>query len=135
MGQARQAITCHWQALDIAIETGDRQGEGQVLPNLGEAYQMLQRPERSRESYLRALHVYRQADDRQGEAETRRKLGDLLHDNGSTPQALEHWRRALAIFEELGDPRAGDVRRQLSHDAGMAGSHSAAERAGHGPFS
>ena len=41
LGDFRKAIECHEIHLEIAIEVGDRKGEGNAHGNLGNAYQSL----------------------------------------------------------------------------------------------
>ena len=111
------ALVCLNQALDISREIDDRHGEGYALVRLGDTYRELRRVDDALDAYHQALTTRREIGDRWGEAETLHNRGGVLFDSGRVDEAMESWRQALAVFEDFGDPRANDVRMQLSQAA------------------
>ncbi len=96
-------IATHEIALRGARRMGDREAEGRILCNLGNAYRPLRREEEAIGYYRRALELFRQVGYRQGEAKV---LGNI----GSSYDYLERWdeaeeaqQQSLDIFRELGD--------------------------------
>ena len=63
------------QHLDIAHETGDRQGEGHALGNLGNTNIVLGEPRRASEYFQQALKIFLEIGDRRGESIA---LGNLV---------------------------------------------------------
>jgi len=103
MGQVQKAISCYEQALAIAREEKDRQGEGAWLGNLGNCYSDLGQTARAIEYYERTLAIQREIGDRQVEGVTLSNLGNCYSDLGQTTRAIECYEQALAIACEIGD--------------------------------
>jgi tetratricopeptide (TPR) repeat protein len=100
------AVTQFRLALPLFQETGDSQGEGYALNNLGDTYRLLGRPERVVEHLEQALTVQRGTGDEAGLQFTLSTLGDVHRDAGHHDLALERYQQALATSKELQDPRA-----------------------------
>jgi len=103
MGQVQKAISCYEQALAIAREEKDRQGEGASLGNLGNCYRSLGQTARAIEYYERALAIAREIGDRRGEGNRLTGLGSCYSSLGQTARAIEYYEQALAIARESGD--------------------------------
>jgi tetratricopeptide (TPR) repeat protein len=108
MGQYQQAIGCYEQALAIARDHSNRQGEGAWLGNLGLCYAELGELRRAVEAYKQALAINREVGDRQGEGTALGNLGSCYHDLGELRRAVEAYEQALAIDREVGD-RQGEA--------------------------
>jgi CHAT domain-containing protein len=85
------------QALKLAKETGNKQGEGRSLS-------MLAAVERYRENYAKATELLNQAlpmlqGDREGEARVYLQFGIIDHAQKQFPQALEKFQTALKTAE------------------------------------
>jgi len=105
MGQVKEAISCYEQALAIARQAKNRQGEGAWLGNLGNCYADLGQTARTIEYYEQALAIQREIGDRQGEGNQLGNLGNRYAELGQTARAIEHHEQALAIAREIGNRR------------------------------
>ena len=103
----REAIEYHEQALAIAREIGDREGESTTLGNLGNAYSDLGELRKAIEFYEEALTISREIEDRQGEGVDLGNLGNAYSDLGEIRKAIEYHEQALAIAREIED-RGGE---------------------------
>ena len=106
MGDYRQAIHQHTQALVILREIGHREGEGASLGNLGICHQGLGDFRQAIDLHTQALDIAREIDDRQGEGATLNNLGNCHQGLGDYVQAIDLLTEALAIARDIGD-RAG----------------------------
>lgn len=105
LGEVRRALDLYQQAVFIAREIGERQGEGVWLGNLGSAYRDLGQPEQAIGIYTQALDIARETGDRRREGVWLGDLGSACHDLGHFEQATELYEQALAIYREIGDRR------------------------------
>jgi tetratricopeptide (TPR) repeat protein len=108
LGRFTEAIDLLEQALAIARETGDREGEAADLGNLGNCYADLGQIPRAIELCEQALAIARETGDRQGEAADLGNLGNSYADLGQIPRAIDLYEQALAIDRETGD-RVGEA--------------------------
>ena len=76
LGEIRRAIEYWEAALAIAQDIGDRRLEGTVLGNLGTAYQMLGRPDRTRALWTEALAILESIEAPNAD-KFRRRLAEL----------------------------------------------------------
>ena len=86
----------------VRRETGDRQGEGAGLGNLGTAHLQVRQYEQAIEYLTQALPIYREVGDRRREGGCRCNLGGAYTSLGQHERAIEHLTQALAIDRELG---------------------------------
>ena len=100
-GQPEAALEYLQQALIIYREIRDRQGEGQVLKNLGNAYYLLKDYEQSKEYQQRALLIARELQDRDLEARTLNNLGNAYKGLGESAKAIELYQQALTLAQEI----------------------------------
>jgi tetratricopeptide (TPR) repeat protein len=105
LGDYRQAIDLHTQALAIYRDTGDRQGEGAVLGNLGICQYRLGDYRRAMDLHTQSLAIARDTGDRQLEATELGNLGICHASLGDYRQAIDLHTQALAIARDTGDRR------------------------------
>ncbi len=90
-------------AVRAARQLGDRQGEGDTLGNLSNAYHALGDYRRAIQLLGQHLAIARELGDRRGEASTLGNLGNAYHTLGEYRRAIEFHEQHLAIARELGD--------------------------------
>lgn len=125
LGEARQALRCHEQALTMARHGGNPQREARCLTNIGAAYWILGQPQEAREYHEQALTIFRTLsalDDRWGEAHCLGNLGIAHQQLGEVRPAIAYYEQHLQRARELGD-RRGEVRALINlgfayHDLG-----------------
>ena len=103
LGEYERAIDLHTQALAIARDIGDRQGEGAALGNLGLCHSSLGEYERAIDLHTQALAIARDIGDRQGEGATLGNLGLCHYRLGEYRRAIDLHTQALAIARDIGD--------------------------------
>jgi tetratricopeptide (TPR) repeat protein len=103
LGDYRQAIDLHTQALAIARDTGNRQGEGRHLGNLGSCHASLGNYPQAIDLYTQALAIDRDLGNRHGEGIRLGNLGSCHARLGNYPQAIDLHTQALAIDRDTGD--------------------------------
>jgi DNA-binding SARP family transcriptional activator/Tfp pilus assembly protein PilF len=101
-GNWADCIATHRIALETARRAGNRQGEGWVLNNLGEALGFTRETEGI--AHLeQAIVIRREIGDHQGEAQTANNLADAYVILGRKDEALDLLRRALELNRETGN--------------------------------
>jgi tetratricopeptide (TPR) repeat protein len=98
------------QALDIALEIGDRRGEGRHLTKLVDAHRSLGQLEQAIGYYRQALSIARGVGDRHGDGNALGDLGNVYSDLEQVERASEYYQQALAIAQEIGDRRGEAIR-------------------------
>ena len=109
LGDYRKAIEYHEKLLKIAIEIGDRAGEGAAYGNLGNAYQSLGDYRKAIEYHEKDLKIAIEISDRAGEGGAYGNLGNAYKSLGDYRKAIEYHEKLLKIAIEIGD-RAGEGR-------------------------
>ena len=125
LGEARQALRYHEQALTMARQCANPQREARCLTNIGAAYWILEQPQEAREYHEQALTIFRRLsaiDNRWGEAHCLGNLGIAHQQVGEVRQAIAYYEQHLQRARELGD-RRGEVRALINigfayHDLG-----------------
>ena len=105
----RKAIEDLKKDLKIAIEKGDRGGEGQAHGNLGLAYESLSDFQKAIEYHEKHLKIATEIGDRAGEGEAYGNLGNAYKSLGDFRKAIEYHEKHLTIAIEIGD-QAGEGR-------------------------
>ena len=105
LGDYRQAIDLHTQALAIARDIGDRQGKGRHLVNLGLCHSRLGDYRQAIDLHTQALAIARDISDRQLESHELGNLGFCRSRVGDYRQATDLNIQALAIARDIGDRR------------------------------
>ena len=102
LGDYRQAIDLHTQALAISRDIGDRQGEGVALGNLGNCHFRLGDYRQAIDLHTQALAIARDIGDRRGEGIALGNLGNCHPNLGDYRQAIDLHTQALAIYRDIG---------------------------------
>jgi tetratricopeptide (TPR) repeat protein len=103
LGDYRQAIGLFTQALAIARDLGNREGEGIQLGNLGTCHMSLGDYWQAIDLLTQALAIARDLGDREGEGTQLGNLG-LCHQRlGDYQQAIDLHTQALAIARDIGN--------------------------------
>ncbi|XP_044168991.1 tetratricopeptide repeat protein 28-like [Acropora millepora] len=111
-------LTGHWvtsekplsiieKLLKIAIEIGDRAGEGRTYGNLGNAYRSQGDFRKAIEYHEKDLKMAIEIGDRAGEGQAYGNLGNAYRSLGDFQKAIEYHEKDLKIAIEIGD-RAGE---------------------------
>ena len=95
--------------MKIAIEIGDRAGEGGAYGNLGIAYKSLGDFRKAIEYHEKRLKIAIEIGDRAGEGGAYGNLGNAYQSLGDFRKAIEYHEKDLKIAIEIGD-RAGEGR-------------------------
>jgi len=103
LGEYRQAIGLHTQALAIARDIGNRHVEGVVLTNLGECHRSLGEYRQAIGLHTQALAIARDIGDRYGEANALGYLGQAWLASGDARQAVTLLGQAVAIADTTSD--------------------------------
>ncbi len=99
IGQLPQAETYFQQALKLARESHDRQGEGRSLTLFGAIERNRRNYTKAVESLKAALIIQEQVGDRKGEAVSRLILGTVFYSQGQYPKALESFQEAVKVAQ------------------------------------
>jgi tetratricopeptide (TPR) repeat protein len=105
ISEYRNAISYYEDALVIARELGNREGEGDCLSNLGTNYAQLNSYKIAVQYFEMALDIAIQTSDRKSEAVRLGNLGFALFSSGKIEEGVEIIEKALEIANEIGDYR------------------------------
>jgi tetratricopeptide (TPR) repeat protein len=103
LGDYRQAIDLHTQALAIARDIGNRQSEGNALGNLANCHMMLGDCQLAIDLHTEALTIFRDIGHRGGDSTQLINLGNCHARLGDYRQAIDLYTQALAIARDIGD--------------------------------
>ena len=95
--------------MKIAIEIGDRAGEGRAYGSLGNAYDSLGDIRKALEYHEKRLKIAIEIGDRAGKGRAYGNLGNAYDSLGDFRKAIEYHEKHLKIAIEIGD-RAGEGR-------------------------
>ncbi|XP_044170136.1 tetratricopeptide repeat protein 28-like [Acropora millepora] len=107
LGDFRKAIEYHEKHLEIAIEVGNRVGEGSAYGNLGSAYQSLGDFRKAIEYHEKHLKIAIEVGDRVGEGNAYGNLGNAYDSLCDFQKAIEYHEKHLEIAIEVGN-RVGE---------------------------
>ena len=114
LSEYQKAKEYHEKALAIAIEIGDKRGEGNINGNLGAVFDSRCEYQKAKEYYEEALAIAIEIGDRPGEGTRNRNLGAMFHSLSEYQKAKEYLEKAFAIAIETGDKQGeGDINRIL----------------------
>ena len=108
LGDYRQAIDLYIQALHIARDTGNRQGECALLVSLGLIHFRLGDYRQAIDLYIQALHIARDINNRLGEGVSLGSLGLCHRRLGDYRQAIDLLTKVLHIARDIGN-RQGEA--------------------------
>ncbi|RMX48114.1 hypothetical protein pdam_00002607 [Pocillopora damicornis] len=103
LGEHQKAKENHEKALAIAIEIGDRKGEGTGYENLGYVFYSLGEHQKAKEYFEKALAIKIEIGNRKGEGTHYGNLGCVFHSLGEHQKAEEYYEKALAIAIDTGN--------------------------------
>lgn len=106
--QFEVAIESWQRALMLYKEIKNRRGEGQVLGNLGSAYNYLGQYPQAVDHHQQSLSIKKEIRDKQGEATSLGGLGNVYTSLGQFQEAIEYYHKYLFITQEIGD-RQGEA--------------------------
>ena len=101
VGDYRAARSQHLQAMEIARDVGDREGQAISLDTLGLVHHYLGQNADALASFHQALDLQREIGDSRGQGYTLTHLGYALIDQGDLSEAKEVFSQALSIRREL----------------------------------
>jgi tetratricopeptide (TPR) repeat protein len=103
LGEVAAAIPLYEAALALAQQAHNRQGEGAILGNLGNAYDSLGQYERAIEFHQQNLQIAKEIGDRRGQGAAYGNLGIAYASLGQYERAIEFHQQTLQIAKEIGD--------------------------------
>ncbi|MEH2077602.1 MAG: CHAT domain-containing tetratricopeptide repeat protein [Nostoc sp.] len=103
IGQLEAALQSWQQALKIYQEIKDRQGEGDALANLANAYKALENYPKLIEYYKQYLPIARETKNRQGESDALFNIGFAYRELQDDSKAIEYYEQGLPITREIKD--------------------------------
>ena len=98
-----EALAISDEAMSLALQLGERQGEAEALNNRGIAYYYLAEYNEARESYESSLLISESLDYKLGIANSLNNLGIIHWIWGEFDRTLDYYLRTLEIRRELGD--------------------------------
>jgi len=102
LGNFNKAIEFFQKGLAIAVEVGDRAGEGILYSLLGTAYRDLGNFNKALEYHQKDLAIAVEVGDRAGEGKSYHNLGNAFLSLGNFNKAIEYYQKDLAIAVEVG---------------------------------
>ena len=102
-GDSGGAIEYHEKHLKIALERGDRNGEGKAYGNVGIAYRSLGDYPKAIEYHEKHLKIAAEIGDRYGEGGAYGNLGNAYQSMGHYRKAIEYYEKHLKIALEIDD--------------------------------
>jgi tetratricopeptide (TPR) repeat protein len=106
LSEQRKAIKYNRQALSIAREVGDKNGEENALGNVGNSYHFLGETRKAIEHYEQALAIAREIEDFRNGGVWLGNLGSAYAEMGEMSKAIEYFEQALAIARAIGNRKA-----------------------------
>lgn len=101
--QYQSSLQTFQEALVIAREIKESQGEGAILSNIGEVYRRLGQYSQALEFYNPALSIFKQLGDKANLAATLNNIGSVYDSLGQYTKSLEFYNQSLVIVKEIGD--------------------------------
>jgi tetratricopeptide (TPR) repeat protein/transcriptional regulator with XRE-family HTH domain len=105
LGQNQRAVEYHQQALEIAKQIGDSQGETISLSNLGCAYDALEKYDQAIKYHQQSLKIAEKIGDHKGQAVSLGGVGNVYQSLGKYEQAIKYHQQSLEIKQQIGDIR------------------------------
>ena len=123
LGAPRKAIEYHRKHLAIAVEVGDRAGEGRANGNIGNAHDSMGEFREAIEYHRKHLGIAVEVGDRAGEGNACNNLAAALHMSGRPAEAVVQASRALTVFAEVERDVGNDAQRISLFAAGQIKSY------------
>ena len=103
LGEFRRALDLYGQALGMARDISNQQGEAAALGSLGLCHYILGEYRRAIDLLTQALDIARDIGDRQAESTHLGNLGLCRYSLGEYPRAIDLLTQALDIARDIGD--------------------------------
>ena len=103
LGDYKQAIKFHWQALSMAKQIGNKGSEGKAYTNLGIAYHFLVGYKKEIEFHQQALRIAKDIGNKSLEGAACINLGNAYHSLSEYKKAIEFHNQALSLAKEIGN--------------------------------
>lgn len=93
------------QALELAQNRGDQEGQATALKNLGNIYLLQSNLSQALDNFLKSLQLYEKINNPAGIAQTLNNIGIVYHTLQDYKQAKKYYERVLKIDEITGDEK------------------------------
>ncbi|MBC7879755.1 MAG: tetratricopeptide repeat protein [Anaerolineae bacterium] len=103
LGEYQKAIDYHTKSLQMALQIGDKQGEGAAYGNLGLVYRIVGEYQKAIEFQNKRLQIALQMGDKEAEGQAYLNLGGAYYSIGDYPKSIEFHNKSLQISLQLGD--------------------------------
>jgi tetratricopeptide (TPR) repeat protein len=101
-GSAEKAIAVLGEALQIAVQLGDKSRQADILGNMGYVTLLAKETRKALELFERSLVIAREAGDRFGEKAALERKGFAFSQMGDAVRAIDCFGQALTLARELG---------------------------------
>jgi hypothetical protein len=98
LGRFDEAIGYHKKLLEIAQQTGDKNGEGAAYGNIGNALHSLSRYDEAIEYHKKHLEIAQQTGDNVGEGNDHYNISRAYEGGDDLEHAIEHMQQAHACY-------------------------------------
>ncbi len=103
LGNAQGAIDHLNRALSLAVELNNKQGKAIVLHDLGEAYNLLNRPDDALRNFQQSMDIRQEIGDKIGMADTLDQIARTNGDIGKSREAEKTYQEELKLRTDAGD--------------------------------
>jgi eukaryotic-like serine/threonine-protein kinase len=103
LGNAQSAIDHLNRSLSVIVELNNRQGKAIVLHDLGEAYNLLNRPDDALRNFQQSLDIRREIGDKIGIADTLDQIALTNGNIGKSREAEKTYQEELKLRNDIGD--------------------------------
>jgi two-component system, NtrC family, sensor kinase len=100
---SKRAIDTLQAALQLMIETGDKEGQASVISAIGYVYDINYQFATASEYYQQSLGIYRETQNKKGQADQLLNLGIILRYRGAYGDAMENIMESLKISRQVKD--------------------------------
>ncbi|MBF0519028.1 MAG: tetratricopeptide repeat protein [Nitrospirae bacterium] len=108
-GDIDGALEIYLEVEKIARATGDKQGEGATLSNIGEIYRAKGDYDSAFKYMLESLKITREIGDKKGDSITLNNISQIYDAKGDYDSALKYLLESLKIIRELGDKKGDSI--------------------------
>jgi len=102
-GNAQSSLDYLNRALSLAVELNNLQGKANVLQEIGDAYQMMNKPTDALQNCQQSLEIKKQLGDKQGMGASLDEMAQIYQGMGKPKDAENAYREALKLQTQIGD--------------------------------
>ena len=103
LGNSQSAIDHLNRSLSAVVELNNKQGKAIVLHDLGEAYNLLNRPDDALRNFQQSLDIRQEIGDKIGYADTLDQIARTDSNMGRSVEAEQKFQQELKIRNDIGD--------------------------------